>query len=329
MASVEGVTYQIFNTFQQVGITPDVCQFDRLQRGRYWYLGIWWTPYIPLFIHWQKQWLNIKTFNLVVSYYVIEGEVSGMRGYMDWMKWQTVCVPSHFSKRMMELMGVRVNHVIPHQILEELPIDHNYGRGWRNRFPTDKKIILYNGSQIGRKALPKLRQAIDILSRKRSDFVMVFHTDKVNQPFHTPIKDLSGVNTIIETDFPHIPIAQAYAKMKYADIIVHPAICEGFGLTVLEALNLGKPLVCINANGVNEIATPKNSWMVTDVKQSLANWSDYIKFHISDYDQRYLAEKIDQCLDASPEEIEEKRIEGLNTAKRYYHTYNQFTKFIL
>jgi glycosyltransferase involved in cell wall biosynthesis len=249
-----------------------------------------------------------------------------MAVWKDWVNWQYIVTPSKFSKSQIEAMGFTVKEVIPHQIPSIMPIDHEYGKTWRVKFPPNKKILLYNGSQILRKALPSLKLAIDMLSKKRDDFIMVYHTDKQNMPFHTPIWELNGKNSVIETDFPHLPILQVYAKMNYADIIVHPAVVEGFGLPVLETLNLGKPLVCINAPGVNEIANSKNSFMVQNVIRTTLKWQNYINFPVVEYKPDDLANEIENALDAKPETLEEKKIAGLETAKRYYNTYKRFTE---
>jgi glycosyltransferase involved in cell wall biosynthesis len=178
-----------------------------------------------------------------------------------------------------------------------------------------------------RKALPKLREAINILSQKRSDFVMVFHTDNVNFRWHTPIKDLMGINTVVETDFPRIGLSKTYAKMFYSDVVVHPAVCEGFGLPVAEALALGKKLVCVNAPAVNEIANPSNSWMVMNVYPCPLEWTNWITFWAVDYEAEDLAEQIDLCLDAKADEIENKKAEGFKAVEKLHDSYKAFLKY--
>jgi len=275
----------------------------------------------------QQKWLCSQKEDITISYYVIEGRVFGVPSYRKWLEWQYIVTPSHFVKSCIAEMGVKVREVIPHQVDPNPIIDHAYGKQWRAKFPTSKKVLLYNGSQIGRKALPKLRQAINILSQKRNDFVMVFHTDNVRASFHTPANDLEGANTVVEREFPHLPLPQALAKMFYADIIVHPAVCEGFGLPILEALNMGKILVCINAYGVNEIANPSNSFMVQTVRYTTLKWNGHIEFKAVDYDPSDLADQISLALDSHREELDAKRLAGLQTAERFYHSYDRFTDF--
>jgi len=332
MASVLNEAHKIRNVFYGRGIPCDLYFFNvhhhsKTKASRY-NLAIWWTPLLPMFLSPQRYWLFKQKQDIAVSYYTIEGIVKGLDAHKSWLSWQYIVTPSNFVKSLIEEMGFRVREVIPHQIPSEFPIDHEYGKAWRNRFPSNKKVLLYNGSQIVRKALPKLKQAIDLLSTSRNDFVMVYHTDKVREPFHTRVEELAGSNSIVETDFPHITIDQAYAKMLYSDIIVHPAITEGFGLPVAEALAMGKPLVCINAYGVNEIASPKNSFMVMNIKPQILPDFYYVKFKVCDYEPRDLAYQIGLALDSSKETLEEKRLVGLETVKRFHNSYDRFVEFV-
>lgn len=331
MASVENETVKLQNVFTEKGHRCDIykCDLDRPERSKIprYDIAVWWTPFLPQFLSRQKPWLNYLKEQVAISYFVIEGTVTGISPFRKWLEWQYVVTPSRFAKTCLEEMRVKVREVIPHQVDPNPPIDHVYGRAWRERFPSSKQVLLYNGSPICRKALPKLRRAIDIVSEKRSDFTMVFHTDNVKAPFHTPIHELNGINTVIEGDFPHLSLSQALAKMKYADIIVHPARTEGFGLPVLEALNLGKTLVCVNAPGVNEIASPENSFMVTKTRDARLEWPNFVSFKTVDYEPGDLAEQIILALDASPEIREAKRQAGLATAAKFFHTYDRFTEF--
>jgi glycosyltransferase involved in cell wall biosynthesis len=155
---------------------------------------------------------------------------------------------------------------------------------------------------------------------------MVFHTDNIRQSYHTPIEQLKGPNTVIETDFSHLPLNKVYAKMYYSDIIVHPALTEGFGLPILESFNLSKPLVCVNAPGINELANDKNSFMVTNVKPKIIDVPLWIKFKAVDYDAKDLAYQIELAMDNSKEVLEDKIKNGLETVKRYYNIYDRFTE---
>jgi glycosyltransferase involved in cell wall biosynthesis len=261
-------------------------------------------------------------------YGALEGTHSRLRPCVEEMNKNIIITPSSFSKVVAEGHGLRVDAVIPHQVPQHLEVDHLYGKAWRETLPKGKKVLIYNGTPVLRKGLDKLRKAIDILSAKRNDFVMVFHTDDIPNVYHTPLKALEGPNTIVEHKFGDLSLGQVYGKMYYSDIIVMPSRCEGFGLPVAEALALGKPLVCINAPGVNEIANQNNSWMVTRVWPEPQVWGDWITFWSVGYDPKDLAEQIELCLDAKKEEVEEKRAKGLEAVRPFHDSYKRLLKFM-
>ena len=332
MVSVFNECNKIKQTITKKGYNCDLVLYQntsphRTPSPRY-SLAIWFTPLLPMYMPVQRLWLRRSVCDKCVSYYVIEGIVHGIKPYLRWLSWQYIATPSKFAKENLEEMGISVKEIIPHQLPDPMPINITYGYHWRRKFPKNKRILLYVGSQIVRKGLPKLNEAIKILSRRRNDFVMVYHTDNVRLPHHTPINKLDAPNTIIETDFGRIGLPEVYAKMFFSDFIVHPAMTEGFGLPILEALALGKPLVCVNAYGVNEIANPKNSFMVTEVKPSTYKWGNYLTFKIMDYEPEALADAIDEALSSSRETLEAKIIAGLETAQKFKNTYEKFTKFL-
>jgi glycosyltransferase involved in cell wall biosynthesis len=330
MASVENEANKIAEAFRQNGHSVDVVQFDRPRSVHKDYdLAVWWTPLLANFFRELFIWDRPMHFKKMVIYTVIEGTHSRIRSYVNEINRHTVVTPSRFVKRVCESLGINVSGVIPHQIDNNLPIDYEFGKKWREKFPKDKKILIYNGSQIMRKALPKLRRAIDILSQRRSDFVMVFHTDNVDFMRHTKVRDLMGVNTVVETDFQHIGLAETYGKMMFSDVVVQPSVCEGFGLPVAEALALGKRLVCVNAPAVNEIADQGNSWVVMNVSPMPLEWRDWITFWAVDYDPSDLAEQIDLCLDAKADEVENKKAEGFKAVQKLHGSYKAFLKYII
>lgn len=332
MASVENEALKMASTLIKNKINCDIYyqNKDRPEKTKInrYDLGIWWTPLLLMYLNRQKRWINPDKCNRSLYYYVIEGKVMGIWSGDRRLKSQEIIAPSNFVKQNIEDMGFKVKEVIPHQIDVPLPIDYYYGFNWRSKLPKNKKILLYNGSQIVRKGLWLLATAIKLLSQKRNDFVMVYHTDNLKQPYHTPIQQLMHQNSIIQTDFPHLQIDQVYAKMFYSDFIIHPAITEGFGLPVLEALALGKPIVTINTYGIDEIATPDNSFMVMNTSPSTMDWKGYIQFKVKLYDPRDLADMIDQALDSPKEVIDSKKAEGYETVKSFQDTYKSFIKYL-
>ena len=274
-----------------------------------------------------------QDFEKVIWYTVTEGISLHMEAYARRLRSEIIATPSRFSKEMIELVGGKVDYIIPHQAEEPLIIDDAFGRRWREKYPKSKKLLVYIGNPVARKGLIELREAIDILARRRGDFHVVLHT--CNQPNLAgyDVNILKHPRITLELEFGLIPKSQALAKMKYADYYIHPAKGEGFGLPVLEALQLGKPLVCIDAFGVNEIANPKCAWMCPRKGERFADYPPrglrLIRFKEAVIDPVDLADTIDQALSASKEEIEEKRARGFEVVKRFKNTYDRFRELLL
>lgn len=50
-------------------------------------------------------------------------------------------------------------------------------------------------------------------------------------------------------------------QLQQSDVLVSTSICETFGVSVLEALACGVPVVCTNSGGVLEMVTPENGFI--------------------------------------------------------------------
>jgi len=314
-------------TFEKYGCQADIINYTTTMfpfcKGGYDKM-IFWAPYTGGEIAYLHRFWNPLFAKRAISYYVIEGISETAYLQMQFLKKQYIVTPSFFAKECVELTGVEVKEVIPHQIDENMNIDDDFGKRWRNKYPKNKKLLVYIGNPIKRKGLLELRQAVEILSKKRSDFHVVIHT--ANQPALQGynINLLRHPNITLELEFGKILKSQALAKMKYADIYVQPSKGEGFGLPVLEALQLGKPLVCINAPAVNEIATPENSFMVEPYEFVTVDYYPSIQFREVNYHPEDLADKIEEALDAPKHVIEEKKQKGYETIKKFRNTYKRF-----
>ncbi len=286
--------------------------------------AIFFFPFVSDYMKHIPRW-NIKGKR--IFYFVIEGYVYGMTAYRQYIK-GVITTPSRFSADNLRSMQYTVNHVIPHQADRVFEIDHFYGRIWRSLYPSDKKIILYVGSNIVRKGLDRLKQAIDILRKRRKDFIVVLHSQNYRAPYHVDLSKIVGNGIVLEDEFGKIDKSRVYAKMVYSDFIVQPSLVEGFGLPVLEAMGLSKPLITINTFGVNEIANKDNSFMVMNTVEKKLYVSLWGFFRIKDYDPEDLADTIDHALDASKDVIEDKKAKELETVRRFHDTYSFFAKLL-
>jgi glycosyltransferase involved in cell wall biosynthesis len=286
--------------------------------------AIFWTAYTHFEAGSFRRFWNFRFAHRIVSYYVIEGIAKGMTTEKPLLNQQYIVTPSRFAKECIELTGVTVNEVIPHQIEEPLIVDHSFGIAWRARHPRNKRLFTYIGNPIRRKGLIQLREAVEILAQKRNDFHVVIHT--ANQPALQgyKIEELRHPNITVELEFAKISKAQALAKMRYSDFYVHPAHSEGFGLEVLEALQMRKPLVCIDAPAVNEIATPKNSFMTPHYEFVVESYYPGIDFRVVNYRPGDLASQMELALTSSKEKLDNKIAEGVATTRNFRDTYKRF-----
>lgn len=328
MVSVRNEAYKIASRFREEGHTAKVVWYDKPFKPPKADLLIYWTPLMSNFVVKLPLWHHRSRCKRLVYYMVMEGVNRAVSWYRGFLKYHYLITATEFSKRMINASGFEVKDIIPHQFNLPLTVDHEYGRVWRAKFPAKKKVIVSNAMNIVKKGLPTLRKAVDLLSKKRNDFVCVMHSTDFEGYGWIPLKELEGVNTVIEPEFGLLSSEQVYAKMSYADIVVHSSYVESFGLPVPEALALGKPLVCANANGVNEIATPENSFMVMDTWEKDFEWCDKVTFKMSMYKPEDLAEQLELALDASEKEQEYKRMKGLEALKRLENSYDAFLEFL-
>ena len=266
-------------------------------------------------------------YGRVIYYYVTEG----IPLYIEFLKYrlkkQLIVTPSRFSKEMIESVGVSVREVIPH-MATPLQVDHAFGRMWRSKYPSNKKIFVYVGNPARRKGLPELKKAVEVLSQRRKDFIVVVHTIEQPSLQGYSMRDIKHEHIVIEFEFGRVTKDKALAKVAYADIYVHPALSEGFGLPVLEAMQLQKPLVCINTYGVNEIATPESAFMVEPKEDGWITYPPSVnpltKFKVKFYDPRDLADAMEEALTAPKHVIEDKLAKARERVKMFENTYRRF-----
>jgi len=64
-------------------------------------------------------------------------------------------------------------------------------------------------------------------------------------------RSLLGLDGVVEL-LGHVPVADVVEQLRWADLLLHPAISEGFGNAVLEAQAMGVPVVATDADGLAE-----------------------------------------------------------------------------
>ncbi len=121
----------------------------------------------------------------------------------------------------------------------------------RGEFNLDKKIVF---GAIGKffwiKDYPKLFKAFAPIAAKFSEAVLMVVGSGDQTNFRQLAKELSiRENQVVftgwRTDLPDL--------FSAIDIFVHPSLAESFGLVIVEAMAMGKPVICTNVGIAREI----------------------------------------------------------------------------
>ena len=266
--------------------------------------------------------INPYTCRRIVHYYVIEGVLTRRR---TWPK-RRIVAPSNFAKRCIELSGGSVERVVSHQVDPE--VNEDMVRKWREKLPKNKPLLVYVGSNIMRKGLDLLERAGYILRDRGVKCSIIVFTDNHRAPFHYNVDNMFNEPPFIKLiGFGKHRREEVWALIKASDALIHPAYVEGFGLPVAEAVMLKVPVICLNAPGVNELVSPRTSFMVTSCQEWRARWGVELEFQGATCDPRDLADMVEVFLDASSDvrgDVASKAYEEL--APRVKESYKWFVE---
>ena len=122
------------------------------------------------------------------------------------------------------------------------------------------KYILYVGSAVARKNLLNLTRAFAELKKKEKVnhkivFVSKFDRDLTKRTYFQILHFLRSKNLENEAIFPprYINDNERAALMKHSEFVVYPSLYEGFGVPILEAMNLGKAVTCSDISVFHEL----------------------------------------------------------------------------
>jgi glycosyltransferase involved in cell wall biosynthesis len=128
----------------------------------------------------------------------------------------------------------------------------------RGRYGIGTRYILYLGGLDQRKNVPQLVRAFAYLYKQLGDqqlqLLIAGNPDKQNGPLFPdprPIATELGVSSQII--YRYIEEEDKPAVYSGAELFVFPSLYEGFGLTPLEAMSCGVPVVCSNRTSLPEV----------------------------------------------------------------------------
>jgi glycosyltransferase involved in cell wall biosynthesis len=117
-----------------------------------------------------------------------------------------------------------------------------------SRFDLPDRFLLFVGTIEPRKNLPTLLEAWSAVP-DRPDLVIAGGWGWKQEPVQAQIERLGGGVHLLGPVAPH----ELPALYNGATALAHPAFYEGFGLTPLEAMACGTPVVCSNAASLPEV----------------------------------------------------------------------------
>ncbi|HSX01972.1 MAG TPA: glycosyltransferase [Candidatus Saccharimonadia bacterium] len=163
--------------------------------------------------------------------------------------------------------------------------------------------VLYVGRLVKDKHVDQLILAVDIMRRARPEARCVIIGDGIEGPHLRRQVARLGLQANI-TFLEALPeAADVYSYMKAARVFCSPSVREGFGITVLEALGCGTPVVTVDSPGNaarHLIADGQNGAIVPLTPVALAEAMAYwvavpnkpdVAARVADYDWRQLAKK--------------------------------------
>ncbi len=115
------------------------------------------------------------------------------------------------------------------------------------------QYIMYQGTAFPHKNLPKLIEAFDILHPKypKLNLVLVGKKEKHYIELEEQIKTRPSAKNIIVAGF--LPDPQSKWTFQHCRLYVTPTLIEGFGITPLEAMAYGAPVISSNTSVMPEI----------------------------------------------------------------------------
>jgi glycosyltransferase involved in cell wall biosynthesis len=184
---------------------------------------------------------------------------------------------------------ITVSHMMEKQLIERFGADKNKLRVIYNGVDIDKfrkryefrrskeKVVLFLGRMVEQKApIQFLEAARKVLTKMRNvRFVMVGEGDLLPHLIDLAIKWGISDKVTFMGYLPDEQLKEAYAR---SDLYVMPSVSEPFGITVLEAMASGTPVLVSKTSGVSEITAhvlKTEFWDVNDMAEKIIALLNY------------------------------------------------------
>ena len=232
----------------------------------------------------------------VVYYTTIEGKPKRL-AFPQWVFRDVEFIAnSHYTAKMLQSIGLKVKDIIHHGILsEEVKLASYYARKYENIIKSKFKNRVVFGTVsdlLPRKGLDKLIEATKMLLKKRQDFVVLLITKKDIMPHIQTIPNMFMVCEFGSRD--HTEIMGFYGAIDY---LIHPALAEGFGLPVLEAMAMGTPVIHAWYEPLSEFSHKDANLTFPPSLIRYVDTQEGILYEFHEYDPEDLAEMMEKAID--------------------------------
>jgi len=121
----------------------------------------------------------------------------------------------------------------------------------------DNNIILFLAYIVKRKGLDYLLKAVEIIKRRIPDVKLLIAGDGPDKDYYMKMTNDLHLNETVQFlgNIPHYQTPEIFSR---AQIYVLPSLCEPFGMSIIEAMATGLPVIVTNAGGAPEVVGEHN-----------------------------------------------------------------------
>lgn len=215
---------------------------------------------------------------------------------------------SHYTREKVELLGYKVENVIHHEALIVKPNIDKLNE--LKEIVKDKKVILWIGMNQKRKGLNQLAKITRKVVEIRDDviFIVVTGLGEVN------LNSLGfASNTILKIEIGNLSEDILSAYYNIADIVISTSYCEGFGMTINEALAYGKKVLTPHY-------PPFTEYVFNTAKIDKVYYVNYMNYMLFEWHVLNINDFVKKLLNTIDKNI--------TTGKPYINTYDKFIPII-
>jgi len=242
-----------------------------------------------------------------IFYIVLEGNIiPSFIPMIQYLNDGIIITPSNYAKAKLEQAGFKVEKVIPHgvEVYGYAKASNTKGLGYISGY-MERKYPNYLFPHIG---------------KFKDNFYVI--TNNIN-----PYKQYFNV---VSTNEYNLDDSFIYSFYKRLSFYLNISDSEGFGLTPLEALAFGNPVIAPRYEPLTEFLPNFTLWVNTKNEKRYENWGNWLHIEHNIIDVDDLLKKVEIALNMSDNEYKELSYKSLEYSYKYDVTnvYVNFLEFL-